>query len=93
MEHLRDFTNEFDYQAIQSGTDLYNSVNTSYKLNWSIANYSSPEYKKVLLEVTWIKRDGSQGSINLDSKIAKVDTKLSGYIMTVPQISEPLTPP
>ncbi len=93
MEQLRNFASEFDYQAIESGTDTYSGVNTSYQRSWNVASYSEPEYKKIILEVTWNKRDGSQGSIILDSQIAKFDAQLSGSIMALSQVSSPLTPP
>lgn len=92
LDELRNYSTLAAYNALGSGNDNYAGANTIYTRTWTVTNFTSPDYKTVALEISWIKSDGQQGSIQLTSRIAKLNPVLSGKAMESLAPQNQLTP-
>lgn len=81
MEQLRAFHNDTEYNAIASGNDALSAnpgSNASFNRSWTVTDHVSPDYKSIVMDVTWTDATNTTRSVSLSSYVSKTDPMASG---------------
>lgn len=81
LEQLKSYMTQAEYDAISSDQDEVSSVNTSYLRKWTVKSHTSPNYKLVDLDVSWVKVDGNTEHLSLASRLSFEDVSDMQNIM------------
>ena len=92
LEELRNYSTLASYDTISSGSDNYIGISTGYARSWAVTKITAPNYATIALNITWARRDNTTGTINLSSRIARLDPVLGGRAMDNSSGTQPLNP-
>lgn len=73
LEQLRHFRDRAGYDAIQPGSTSATTASTQYTLTWQVTTQTTPPYKVVRMQTTWVDSVGTHRMVELATLMAWFD--------------------